>query len=250
MPDHVASAAPTAPVTAEPDGFLAEILGAPVLRLSIPATAAGRALEVALGEIVARAEADGVCLVSCRLAAAHAAGVALEAAGFRAIERLQTFRRRVTPVAEGAGGARLATCADADAAAAIAARAFTFDRFHVDPAIPDGAADEIKRRWVLNAFAGRADAIIVAPETGPVAGFILCRRHEEEAVIDLIAVDATQQGHGHGTAMIAAALNHYAGRSATMAAGTQATNAPSIAMYRRLGFALAGETVTYHWTRR
>ena len=50
----------------------------------------------------------------------------------------------------------------ADAIGEIAARSFFDDRFHRDPAIPKTAADELKRRWATNFFAGeRGDWMVV-----------------------------------------------------------------------------------------
>ena len=199
----------------------------------------------ALLRLVHQARADGVALMSCRIDEGVPAGN-LEAAGFRRIEKLVTFER---PLDDGSGHfAELAHEAEAAACAEIGARVFTHDRYHRDPEISKDVADEIKRQWVLNGVLGRADAPIVARVDGEIAGFNLCLRREDIAIIDLIGVARAHQGKGLGRALVDAALGHYEGSCRVMQVGTQDTNWPSIALYERAGFVPVRAAVTFHWT--
>ena len=219
--------------------FESRIFGAPVWKLPhVPEMPA-------LSRLLDQARADGVALVSCRMDEGVPAGN-LEAAGFRRIEKLLTFER---PLDDGPGQvADLALEAEAAACAEIGARVFTHDRYHRDPEIPQDVADEIKRQWVLNGVLGRSDAPIVARVDGEIAGFNLCLRRENIAIIDLIGVARPHQGKGLGRALVAAALGHYAGTCRVMQVGTQDTNGPSIALYERAGFVPVRAAVTFHWT--
>jgi ribosomal protein S18 acetylase RimI-like enzyme len=197
-------------------------------------------------DVVRAARRDGVALIACRLADGDTRGRALADAGFRRIELLVTFERRID--AGPRVPAELASEADADACAAIATDLFTHDRFHADPNIPDTVAEKIKGRWVLNGVRGRADAAIVVRVNGEVVGFNLCLRRNDIAIIDLIGVARAHQGKGLGRRLVDAALGHYAGMCATMRVGTQDTNTASVALYEGAGFVFAEAHETWHWT--
>ncbi len=113
---------------------------------------------------------------------------------------------------------------------------------------PMPIADEIKARWARNGVNGRADAPLIVREGGAVAGFNLCMRKGEDAVIDLIAVDRRWQGRGLGRKLVEGALAHYAGAAPTMWVSTQEANVASVALYRSAGFALHSVAETWHWT--
>ena len=181
-------------------------------------------------------------------AAAHGLHAALEACGFRAIERLLTFERALDDRAgDPLDGVRQARPDDAAACAAIARVAFRFDRYHADTRLDPAIGDALKEAWVLNDLGGRADASLVAVEGDRAVGFNLCLLAGDVATIDLIAVAPGHQGRGIGRRLAEAGARHYAGRAHRYRAGTQAANAASLALYRRLGFHVASEAVTYHW---
>ncbi len=227
--------------------FETGVVGVPVGRLTVDADDDARAL----AQLTADWRADGVWLVSCRLPPGSAAIPVLEEHGFRAVETLVTFRRALAPAPTPKGvepkGVEPARPGDADACVAIAGRAFTHDRLHRDKRVPAAAADLIRERWVRNDLGGRADASLVARDGGAVVGFNLCLRDGDEAVIDLIAVDAGRRNKGIGRRLVDAAIAHYAGRARAMRVGTQADNAPSIKLYRAAGFVEADRKITLHW---
>lgn len=223
-----------------PQQFDSGILGGPVFRL-----AAGADARAAL----ASPEFATARLVIARIPADAAAEAAqLEAAGFQAIERLLTFERALTATPpDWPEDVRPATPADHAACAAIGRTAFRFDRYHADRRLDPAIGDGIKEAWVLNDLAGRADACLVAVAGGMVVGFNLCLVSGEVATIDLIAVASSHQGRGIGRRLTEAGARHYAGRARLYRAGTQADNAASVTLYRRLGFRVIAEAVTYHW---
>jgi ribosomal protein S18 acetylase RimI-like enzyme len=225
--------------------FETDLLGVPVGRLSL-ADDGGPSGPEGLGELVAGWRAGGVWLVSCRVAASSAAIEALERNGFKTVESLVTFRRRLSPRPMPAG-VEIARADDAEACVAIARRAFVNDRLHRDPRVPTAAADLVRERWMRNDLAGRADASLVVRSEGAIAGFTLCLLDGREAVIDLIAVDIGRQRQRLGRALVEGALARYGGRADTMRVGTQADNEPSLALYRGAGFVEADRRITLHW---
>jgi ribosomal protein S18 acetylase RimI-like enzyme len=198
--------------------------------------------------VAAAALAAHVRLVACRVPADDGrAAAALEAAGFRLIERLVTFRRAILPAPAAARPIVPASEREREACVAIAVAALRQSRYHADPRIDGRIADAIKRAWVSNNLAGRADLSLVAHDAaGRVVGFnqLLCVGRE--AVIDLIAVAPAAQHQGYGKALVAAGLSAYAGKADTMRVGTQAANQASLALYRSTGFTVAQEQLTYH----
>lgn len=221
-------------------------LGGPVLRLTLGAHA--KASDVRA--VVERARAQQACLVFTRLPSSDRKNAsALKEAGFREIEQLITFRRAILPLPEYDQVIDLARAEDFTACIEIGRRAFTTDRYHADPEIPDAVADTLKARWVENSLAGRADTALVArDESGGVVGFNLIMNTSDGPSIDLIAVAENQRGRGIGRALVAAALAHYQGQAEAMLVGTQSRNTASMALYPALGFDRIAEQTTFHWT--
>ena len=233
-------------LAAVPQPFEAGVFGVPVWRLEIDGEA-GLDWAALIG-LIGDARRQKVALISARVAADSAAGKLLAEAGFRRIERLVSFCRDIPAALAPVPGVSLAEAGDAEACAAIGRSAFSFDRFHGDPRIADATADEIKARWARNGINGRANAPLIVREEGAVAGFNLCMRKGDDAVIDLIAVDQRRQGRGLGRKLVEGALAHYAGAAQTMWVSTQEGNAVSVALYRSAGFTLHSIAETWHWT--
>jgi ribosomal protein S18 acetylase RimI-like enzyme len=245
-------AEPSSSLLIEQQDFDSEIFGRPVYRLTIRG-GPGALANPDVGEeiaVLARALArEGIGLCSCRVAASDSGGIrALEAAGFRPIERLITLARDLALPTIPATGIHPAEPSDQAACQAIARGAFALDRYHADPFIPKALADRQKEAWVRNGFAGRADRSWVAREAGLTRGFILCRLVAGVAIIDLIAVAAADRRCSHGRRLTAAAIAHYAGRHSAIRVATQESNLGALALYRGLGFSEAVCEVTYHFT--
>lgn len=233
--------------------FEAAFLGGPCWRLNLPPEGCE---PEALAGFLRDVEAAEVALLTCRIdAGRNDLASVLEAAGLRRVERLLTLARPLEEQGPPAGtpGVTVEAGGPGDRAACgqLARVAFTSDRFHADPTIPDPAADALKARWAENALTGRADAPLVARDpAGRVIGFNMCRFDPKtrQAAIDLIAVAAEARGRGVGRALVEAALRHYRGRAERLLVGTQADNAASLALYRASGFEVVAEQLTYHLT--
>ena len=199
-----------------------------------------------LEDLISEWRDDSVWLVSCRVAVGASTLTQLKQVGFRQIETLVTFRRDIPRVPSEAE-MELATPEDEAACVALSLQAFTQDRFHSDPEVPDWAADRVRAAWVRNDLNGRANACFVVRADGAVAGFNLCLLDGNEAIIDLVAVDISQRQQGFGTWLVTGAVDFYSGRAETMRVGTQADNAPSLALYRGAGFTEVRRQETLHW---
>ncbi len=145
-------------------------------------------------------------------------------------------------------GLMFATPDMAEAVGEIAATSFSDDRFHRDPAIPNLVADELKRCWATNFFAGkRGDWMVVACVGERPVGFLqLLRMPGGGLLIDLIGVLAGERGRGFARAMIAFARQN-CGCSGEAVVGTAIANARSIRLYENMGFRLRGAQYVFHY---
>jgi dTDP-4-amino-4,6-dideoxy-D-galactose acyltransferase len=175
-------------------------------------------------------------------------------AGFRVIDVIVTFEwpreMDVQKALQEQMTVEAALVDDAQAVEDIAARSFRYTRFHLDPAIGQGRANEIKRQWARNACDGRASAVYVARERGHIVGFLAVMEStaagHRDAIIDLIAVDAGSQSRGAGRALSRRFIDIWRSRSDRLRVGTQVANIPAMRLYESLGFRVAASSYVLH----
>jgi len=205
-------------------------------------------LEELLHHCQSTLRATGVHLVTSRQREENRPVLAaLHHCGFRVIECLLTLGRTLPSTASALPAVvEIATPGDAEACGQIAAASFSFDRFHADPKIDTGAADNLKAAWARNSCLGRADIVFVMRESGTVIGFNACRKFADTVEIDLIGVSPQMRGCGIGRRLVDAALAHYAGQAARITVGTQSANIASLALYQSAGFKIEASAFTLH----
>ncbi|MHC4416731.1 MAG: GNAT family N-acetyltransferase [Planctomycetota bacterium] len=176
-------------------------------------------------------------------------GHALERAGFRLVDTNVTLERgRLAPARRGRDLAiRPARPEDERPVVSLARRSFRSSRFHLDPAIGDEIANEIKAQWVGNYFRGkRGNALVVAEVEKEIAGFLLALEAPDGAVVvDLVATDEEHRGRGIAGDMTRLAQEQFLDAS-RLRVGTQIANGPALRAYERLGFAVAGAAYVFH----
>jgi ribosomal protein S18 acetylase RimI-like enzyme len=227
-----------APVVADAvqeDRWLADILRRPVFAVAAlsgaAAAATERAARTAEALLYAKIPTDRVALVS-----------EFVNAGFHPVDVAITLARRSEPrPAPPRVTVRRASPADRETVAAIAAAAFVWSRFNLDPLISDGAAQRIKREWAANCVEGsRGVGALVAVEGEEVVGFVAALdrtwRGQRATVIDLIAVHPDRQRAGVGGALVDAFIRAHGSGSSILLVGTQAANVASLALYEGRGF--------------
>lgn len=176
----------------------------------------------------------------------------LAGAGFRLVDTLLSFGKRLSSGAPAPADPRVRQAKPEDRAAVtrLSGLAFDLNHFHRDPAIPRETARAMMAGWAGNFFAGeRGDAMLVAEEAGRIAGFCLVLVPEpHRAVIDLIAVDEASRGRGLGRAMLLAA-ERCRGGIREMAIGTQAVNVPAVRLYEDVGYRFTRAAHMFHLHR-
>ena len=175
---------------------------------------------------------------------------ALEEAGFQLIDGIQTFQLSLQddcPLPP--AGARLFEPGDLPEILEIGRTAFTFDRFHADPALCAAVADKVNENWTRNCCEGSAaDAVVVAEESGRVASYVTCKIDFEgdRGVIILVATAEWARGRGAARRASTAALRWFAGQGLdSVEVGTQLRNIPAARLYESLGFRLVRTSLTF-----
>lgn len=233
-----------------PDEWLAARLDRPSYRVALAETIAAANLQKELHQTAddrpafayAKVPADAVEILS-----------AISAAGFDPVSVNLQFDRLADREAPTGGDIEVteARSGDSQATLDIAAQAFTYDRFHLDPAVDDKRADDIKREWIANYFRGnRGQEIYVARWDGEPVGFLADIDADvpegQARVIDLIGVSSDDQNRGIGSALV----NHFTEATRDECdihlVGTQAANTPSIRFYEKLGFRQREAKIVFH----
>lgn len=140
--------------------------------------------------------------------------------------------------------------AQGDAVLDIAAKAFRWSRFHLDPRISTELANRIKREWMANYVSGaRGSAVYTAEAGGRIAGFLAVIESShgaKAAVIDLLAVAPEFQGRGVGVALVRKFIEDWKDRASELKVGTQAANIRSLRLYENCGFRTAESAFVLH----
>jgi ribosomal protein S18 acetylase RimI-like enzyme len=178
---------------------------------------------------------------------------ALAAAGMSVVDVNVTLGAAPHTAVPDAPGVRVDDCSAADAPAVldIAGSAFRYSRFHLDPDVPTELAHRIKREWIANYVSkARGEALLVAHLAGRPAGFLAViggmQGERRVRTIDLVAVDERAQRRGVGRALVAAFVRRFSPCADLLQVGTQVANAPSLALYQRLGFTVMHSTYVLH----
>ncbi len=182
---------------------------------------------------------------------------ALAGNGFYPVEVLMEFHlrlARLAAVVRKPEWARLRPAAPADQprVATIAAGAFAADRFHLDPRLPPGKADERFRRWIGRSFAAREPIFVLEDaRCGQAQGFVQCRETGPQSMdVTLGAVDQALQQTGAGVLMYQLLFIEFQARGYREAVTRVSLhNLGGIKLTLRLGFTVRSAVTTLHWFR-
>jgi ribosomal protein S18 acetylase RimI-like enzyme len=162
---------------------------------------------------------------------------AFEAVGFGVVDVNVTLTRKGEAAPAAASLVRAAGPADAERVLDIAGSSFRYSRFHLDPALENELADNVKREWARSYVEGsRGLELLVAETGGEVSGFLAVLETENARMIDLIAVASEAQGVGVGAALVTSFTARHASPGRELRVGTQIANAASLRLYARHGF--------------
>lgn len=133
----------------------------------------------------------------------------------------------------------------------LAGESFAHDRFHKDPRISSVKADAMHGEWVRNLSMDESVRVLVSHDQNELTGFMTIRSIAEtnspikEYVIDLVAVDPSHRGKGHGRNLLGS-LQRYVEADSHIFVGTQITNTQAMNLYTANGFVPESFYVTMH----
>ncbi len=181
----------------------------------------------------------------------------LEQSGFITVDSILTFSidlKGIEPTEPPTTfNIRLAEPADADKAAALAHDAYSNDRFHSDPVIVKGKADQLHATWIRNSCNGTAaDAVLIAEEGEKLLGYVTCKVQRDAApvgpkvgTIVLVASAEEARGRGVGRAMTLASLEWFRQQGCDVVeVGTQLRNITASRLYQNCGFRLVSSSIS------
>jgi len=135
----------------------------------------------------------------------------------------------------------------------LAARGFSMDRFHADPAIEKAKADEIHRRWIENSCEGFADCVMVSESSHPVGFTTLKIDSASEShlgvrvgVVVLVATSSEHRRRGVAQMLTLSALRWFKQAGCQwVEVGTQMANIDASRVYQSAGFRLVRSSLTF-----
>ncbi len=143
---------------------------------------------------------------------------------------------------------RQATQADVPVLLDIASRVFVTDRYHLDPHLDPGKADQRYAHWIAQAMEDNEIVYVYEDsDHAAIAGFIHTREQGSNIDLNLVAISQHYQGRGIGKKMGRAVLAAAKERGFTSATTRTSINNPGgINLYTRLGFTLQQSLVIWH----
>jgi GNAT superfamily N-acetyltransferase len=235
----------------------AEILGLPIYELALLGETPREQAEEGLERWLAERRGDGRSLVYSRtrwedLEVARRLGRAQFYPLESTVNVSVSLGRFEEPLGRAPRAIRLRDAEDRDLPALkeIARTAFSADRYHQDPHIPAGRADERFARWIERALEG-GEPVFSWEEsrTGEVLGFFHLRPLTPQSVdLSLAAVKRSLRGSGLGAWMYQEVLRECRKRGFERAlTRVSLGNLDVLNLYARLGFFFCQSVLTWHW---
>jgi hypothetical protein len=171
--------------------------GVPMARIDYVIGDASALCQHALASVLDEWRAAGVHHVSARADVADIAGVhVLEQAGFRLMDALVTYITRpgkdLPEHVREVGAIRFLRDGDAEPLVDIARDAYRGfrGRFHLDPHVPAGRADELYVEWARQVVTGHMAEMVLVSEGGDgrLVGFLAFRRREPVSSVSGVPV--------------------------------------------------------------
>ncbi|MGP6140218.1 GNAT family N-acetyltransferase [Jeotgalibaca sp. A127] len=133
----------------------------------------------------------------------------------------------------------------------IANKSFQHSRFFNDPNLPIKESERIYVHWTENAFEKENKYFVISKKEENVLGYLLFSiTNKNNAVIELIAVDSSFQGHGIGGKLMKTLETFLSQKKITsLKVGTQVNNISANQFYTAMGFKYVSCGSIYHLWR-
>lgn len=199
-------------------------------------------------------DAEGIRIVSCRLPHDRLReSMFLESHGFRFVEMVlhpKIDNIQALDLPEENLTVASASKADVPELAEIAERAFSHERYHVDPRLNRKLADVRYGRWVKNSLDHLTQRLLKITDGGRLLAFFLVELQDRSAYWHLTAVAPEWQGRGYGLRIWQAMIRHHRAEACQQVATTiSARNVAVLNLYAKLNFRFTPPEMTFHWVR-
>jgi len=198
---------------------------------------------------------ERVGIVSCRLAHNDLTeSMFLETHGFRFVEMVLHPRLNLLQdivFSEDELQISLATMSDLDELVDIAQRSFKFDRYHIDPRIPSGYANQRYGKWVKNSYYDDNQNLYKVVRGGKILAFFITETRRENIIhwhLTAVAPEWQQQGYGYRVWMAMLKFHKLSG-CCGITTTISVQNTPVINLYSKLKFSFSIPEMTFHWIR-
>ncbi|MGL4863597.1 MAG: GNAT family N-acetyltransferase [Cetobacterium sp.] len=125
----------------------------------------------------------------------------------------------------------------------ICENAFLESHFYKNSKLKKEKINMLYKKWIKNKFT-LGEKIYIYKKNEEILGFLLEKRKENEATIDLIAVKEDNRGQKIGQNLIVAFINE--NKQKFLNVGTQITNKSAIRLYEKMGFRFEKTINIYH----
>lgn len=142
-----------------------------------------------------------------------------------------------------------ATNSDISLIGEIAASAFGYERFHIDPYLNPENGNLRYKRWVENSAGSRVQLLLKATLNGAVVGFFLVEYIDRQVYWHLTAVLPELKGRGLGVRVWKAMMaQHQKDGMHSILTTISVRNVPVLNLYSKLNFRFQPPEMTFHWT--
>jgi uncharacterized protein (UPF0276 family)/ribosomal protein S18 acetylase RimI-like enzyme len=169
--------------------------------------------------------------------------------GFDLVDEKIVFRRSIDNEENLETDGAVRPCAESDLPelTEIAGEIFSETRFYNDPRFETEKCDALYERWITNACASYADAVLVATVAEKPCGFITCNVEGTRGDIGLVGVEQSVQGDGIGTKLVTAAIEWFRKQDVTsVTVETQSKNTAARRLYTTAGFRESEQRSVFH----
>lgn len=195
-------------------------------------------------------------LVSCRLPHDRVlASMFLERHGFRFVEMvLHPTLRGIQSLPNIETTLRVESVLESEVpiVAAMAERAFGYERYHMDPRVDSRLADLRYARWIRNGFGDERQVLLKIVCADSIAGFFVIENKPDGTVYwHLTAINPDFKGRKVGTEVWRAMMTFHqkAGMDCILTT-ISARNTPALNLYSKLNFRFSPPEITLHWFRK
>lgn len=132
----------------------------------------------------------------------------------------------------------------------IAANAFLYERFHVDPRLNSTQRGGVRySNWVENSFKDKKQKLIKIVDRENIIGFFIVEIIQDRDVYwHLTAIAPEFQGQGYGKrAWLAILRHHMEDGIVSVSTSISARNIPVLNLYSQLSFRFNPPDMTFHW---